>query len=90
MKNTPQLLINNANQYPDAPAISIKDVNGQWQTDSWADFFEYAMQISKSLLALGLQPNEKISIYSYNRKEWFGCYVATQMLNSVGVGVYHT
>ena len=90
MKNTPQLLINNANQYPDEPAISIKDVNGQWQTDSWADFFEYAMQISKSLLALGLQPNEKISIYSYNRKEWFGCYVATQMLNSVGVGVYHT
>ena len=90
MKNTPQLLINNANQYPDDPAISIKDVNGQWQTDSWADFFEYAMQISKSLLALGLQPNEKISIYSYNRKEWFGCYVATQMLNSVGVGVYHT
>ena len=90
MKNTPQLLINNANQYPDEPAIFIKDVNGQWQTDSWADFFEYAMQISKSLLALGLQPNEKISIYSYNRKEWFGCYVATQMLNSVGVGVYHT
>ena len=90
MKNTPQLLINNANQYPDEPAISIKDVNGQWQTDSWADFFEYAMQISKSLLASGLQPNEKISIYSYNRKEWFGCYVATQMLNSVGVGVYHT
>ena len=90
MKNTPQLLINNANQYSDEPAISIKDVNGQWQTDSWADFFEYAMQISKSLLALGLQPNEKISIYSYNRKEWFGCYVATQMLNSVGVGVYHT
>ena len=90
MKNTPQLLINNANQYPDEPAISIKDVNGQWQTDSWADFFEYAMQISKSLLALGLQPNEKISIYSYNRKEWFGCYVATQMLNSVSVGVYHT
>ena len=88
--NTAQCLIRNADSYPNEPALSVKDKNGQWQTDSWSDFFDYSMQISKSLLALGLQANDKISIYSYNRKEWYGCYIASQMLNVAGVGVYHT
>ena len=88
--NTPQNLINNANKYPNEPALSVKNEKGQWQTDSWAEFFDFTMGISKSLLALGLQANDKISIYSYNRKEWYGCYLAAQMSNVVGVGVYHT
>ena len=88
--NTPQNLINNANKYPNEPALSVKNQKGQWQTDSWGEFFNYAMKISKSLLALGLKPDDKISIYSYNRKEWYGCYIASQMLNGVSVGVYHT
>jgi len=88
--NTPQLLINNAKQYPNEPAISIKDANEEWKTDNWSEFFDYTMEISKSLISLGMRPNEKISIYSYNRKEWYGCYLAAQMSNIVGVGVYHT
>ena len=31
-----------------------------------------------------------MSIYAYNRPEWYSCYGATQMTNGVGVGVYHT
>ena len=73
MMNTPQILKNNANQYPNEPAISVKDTNGDWQSTSWAEFFDYTIQISKSLLAFGLQPNDKLSIYSYNRKEWYVC-----------------
>ncbi len=88
--NTAQLLINNAKQYPNEPAMSIKDANGEWKTDNWSEFLDYTMEISKSLLSLGIGLNEKISIYSYNRKEWYGCYLAAQMSNIVGVGVYHT
>ena len=87
---TPQIFKNNANQYPNEPAISVKDNNGKWNSSTWLEFYNYTIQISKSLLASGLQPNDKISIYSYNRKEWYGCYQASQMLNIVGVGVYHT
>ena len=88
--NTPKMLINNANQYSDEPAISVKDSQGNWETDTWSEFFDFSMKISKSLLSLGLQIDDKISIYSYNRKEWYGCYIASQMLNAVSVGVYHT
>ena len=84
------MLINNANQYSDEPAISVKDSQGNWETDTWSEFFDFSMKISKSLLSLGLQIDDKISIYSYNRKEWYGCYIASQMLNAVSVGVYHT
>ena len=87
---TSQNFKKNANQYPNEPAISVKDNNGEWNSSTWLEFYNYTIQISKSLLALGLQPNDKISIYSYNRKEWYGCYQASQMLNIVGVGVYHT
>ena len=48
------------------------------------------MAISKSLIACGIGKNDKVSIYSYNRKEWNECYTATQLINSVSVGVYHT
>ena len=90
MENTPRLLIKNAQQYANEPAISWKDSDGMWQTDSWAEYYNLCLSISKSLLALGLNVDDKMSIYSYNRREWFGCYMASQMLDGCAVGVYHT
>ncbi len=89
-ENTPHLLIKNAQQYANEPAISWKDSDGMWQTDSWAEYYNFCLSISKSLLALGLNVDDKMSIYSYNRREWFGCYMASQMLDGAAVGVYHT
>ena len=41
-------------------------------------------------MALGVQPDEKISIYGYNSKEWYGTYFGAQVIGSAAVGVYHT
>tara|TARA_B100001996_G_scaffold371986_1_gene347889 strand:- start:539 stop:2320 length:1782 start_codon:yes stop_codon:yes gene_type:complete len=90
MENTPHLLRKNAQQHANEPAISWKDSEGTWQTDSWDDYYNFCLSISKSLLALGLNTDDKMSIYSYNRREWFGCYMASQMLDGAAVGVYHT
>ena len=32
MKTTPQYLLDNLKNYPNEPAISIKDTNGNWDT----------------------------------------------------------
>ena len=88
--NTLEYLIQNKNNYGDRPAISVKNNLGKWETDTWEEFHSFVQKISKSLFACGLEKNEKISIYSYNRKEWYGCYIAAQLINSVSVGVYHT
>ena len=87
---TPKIIIKNAEDFPNEPALSIKDSSNNWQTDSWADLKDHAFKISKSLIKLEINPNDKISIYSYNRKEWSYIYAATQMIRSVSVGVYHT
>jgi len=89
MSYTPQLLINNKNDFPNESALSTK-VNNEWQTLTWSDYYDFVIKISKSLAACGLKSGDKGSIYSYNRKEWFGCYSALQMINSASVGVYHT
>jgi len=89
MSYTPQILIYNKDNYPNEPAISVKH-NNEWQSLSWSEYYDFVMKISKSLIACGIKPGDKGSIYSYNRKEWFGCYSALQMINSASVGVYHT
>ena len=90
MMNTSKYLIQNVEKYGNRAALSIKDSDGQWQTDTWNDFYHAVLDISKSLIACGVGINEKISIYSYNRREWYACYASTQFINSVAVGIYHT
>jgi len=87
---SPHYLLENVKKYPNEPALSIKDASGNWQTESWNDFYQFTESISKSLIACGIVKNDKVSIYSYNRKEWSACYAATQLINGVAVGVYHT
>ena len=89
MSYTPSFLIDNKTKYPKEPALSIK-VDGVWKTMNWSEYYSYVIEISKSLIALDLDVGEKSAIYSYNRKEWFGCYSAMQLLNCVSVAVYHT
>ena len=90
MKTTSHYLLQNNEQYANEPALSFKDTNGDLITNTWSDYYEFVITISKSLIAYGVKPGDKGAIYSYNRKEWFGCYSALQMVNGVAVAVYHT
>ncbi|MBI66328.1 MAG: hypothetical protein CMG65_00850 [Candidatus Marinimicrobia bacterium] len=90
MKMTSHYLLQNNEQYANEPALSFKDSNGEINTDTWSDYYAFVMSISKSLIAHGIKQGDKCAIYSYNRKEWFGCYSALQMVNGVAVAVYHT
>ena len=93
---TPQSLFRNAELYGNLPAMSTRKGEAQrgvpweWNTDTWSDVLAKSMAIAKSLHALGFETHDKLSIYSYNRPEWYLIYAASQMLNGVAVGVYHT
>ena len=89
-KTTPQYLIDNAENYPDEAAISSKDENGNWDVTTWSQFLGDVMDLSKALIAHGFEKGDKLSIYSYNRKEWYAAYSAANMCNGAAVGVYHT
>ena len=89
-KTTPEYLIENAEKYPNEAAISAKDENGNWDTTTWSGFKDDVVDLSKALIANGFEPGDKLSIYSYNRKEWYSAYSAANMCNGAAVGVYHT
>ena len=87
---TPKHLIDNAEKYSDKIALSYKNSSDEWISQTWSEFYNSVQSISKSLIANGIEKNDKVSIYSYNRREWVECYAATQLINSAVVGVYHT
>ena len=89
-KTTPEYLISNAEKYANENAISWKGPSGNWVNMTWSEFCGTAMGVAKSLLALGFQIDDKLSIYSYNRMEWYAAYAAANMCNGAAVGVYHT
>ena len=87
---TSDILLENATKYADKPALSSKDKAGNWKTTTWAEFSGETMEVAKSLTSLGFVKGDKLSIYSYNRKEWYIAYAAANFCNGAGVGVYHT
>ena len=92
---TPRNLLRNAELYANEPALSVKagrapDGSWEWDTKTWKQFSDEVVSVSKSLISMGFEKGDRMSIYAYNRPEWYSCYGATQMTNGVGVGVYHT
>ena len=87
---TPEYLLSNAKKYANEPALSSKDAAGNWDTTTWAEFSNYTMDVAKSLIAMGFESGDNLSIYSYNRKEWYAAYCAANMAGRAAVGVYHT
>ena len=59
---TPEYLISNAEKYANENAISWKGASGNWVNMTWSEFCGTAMGVSKSLLALGFQIDDKLSI----------------------------
>jgi len=87
---TPEYLMANAKNHGDEIAISSKGSNGDWNDMNWSEFHDQTASVAKSLIAMGFNEGDKLSIYSYNRVEWYTSYHAANMCNGAAVGVYHT
>jgi len=63
-------LASTAERYGDMPAYSDRDApGGAWQTISWAETRERALQLAAAFTELGLQPGEKVALMLPNRLE---------------------
>ena len=87
---TPEYLMANAKNHGNEKAISTKDSDGNMNHISWSEFHDQTASVAKSLIAMGFEEGDKLSIYSYNRVEWYTSYHAANMCNGAAVGVYHT
>ncbi|MHB0755771.1 AMP-dependent synthetase/ligase [Polaribacter sp. M15] len=71
-------------------AFSTK-YNGKWETISTQAYIDKANQLSRGLLKIGLQPNDKVAIISTNnRNEWNICDIGILQTGAQTVPIYPT
>ncbi len=70
-------------------AMREKDL-GVWQEVTWASYWDTVLTVGHALLALGIQPGDRVAVHSENRREWLYTDVATIAVRGMTVGLYPT
>lgn len=76
-------------KYPKADAFTMK-INGNWEKTSIQEFINRATKLSKGLIALGVQPGDRVGLISPNRLEWNIVDIAIQQAGAINVPIYPT
>lgn len=84
----PKILISNYKKYGDRKVAQRKKVLGTWKQYTWRDYFTQVKHFSLGLLALGLQPGDKVGIIGDNAPEWYWADLAVQSAGGAAVGIY--
>ena len=74
---------------PERIALREKD-HGVWQEVSWAQYWDQVLDAAHALLALGVEPGDRVAIHSENRREWLYTDLATVAVRGITTGLYPT
>jgi long-chain acyl-CoA synthetase len=85
----PALFFQQAEAQKDRVALRRKEY-GIWNRISWRAYGQGVEETAAGLLALGLNPGERVAILGDNRPEWLICHLATMTVGCVTCGVYST
>ena len=72
---------------PDKVAYRYK-ADGEWKPVTWKENQETCRNISKSLMALGIEKDDKVNIICSPRLEWIQIDISTVSIGAVIVGIY--
>ncbi|MBM7059880.1 long-chain fatty acid--CoA ligase [Pseudomonas sp. UL073] len=87
LPSIPALLAWRAATTPDWPAAQeLRD--GQWHSLNWGEIARRAEQLGRALLAHGVQPGDRVAIWSRTRVEWSLLDFAILNAGAVSVGLY--
>lgn len=84
------LLDNYTENYPDQDAALVCKREGAWKKFSICEYVELTNDLSYGMLALGIQPGDKIGIVSSNRPEWNMLDFAAMQIGAVSIPIYPT
>ena len=74
-------------KYPQETMFSTK-IDGKWESVTTEKFLEKANLISRGLIALGIEPGQKVGLVSNNRVEWNIMDIGIQQIGAIGVPIY--
>ena len=78
-----------ATRAPRQVAMREKDF-GIWQEYAWDRVWDTVIDAAHALLALGIEPGDRVSIHSEDRPEWVILDLATVAVRGITVGLYPT
>lgn len=88
-QSIPQMLQVNAEQYADRPAISFKK-SGAYITLNYQQFYSRILMTARGLRKAGIQPGDRVAIFSENRAGWVIADIGIQSAQGVSVPIYAT
>lgn len=77
-------------QYRDKTAYSYRIAPKTWKEKTWGEFGEQLDQLSRALLAQGVQVQDKVGIFSQNTPKWILADLSSQQIRAVSVSIYAT
>jgi long-chain acyl-CoA synthetase len=83
------LLPRAAERYADKPAVRHKR-DGEWHDVTYAEVGEIVSEIGRGLIALGIEPGERVCILANTRPEWTYCDFAISTAGGTVVPIYQT
>ncbi len=85
-----KLIVNLTNQGERQAAAFRNTGSDEWKSYTWAELHNLVMQVSKSLVSLGLKRQENVAIFSQNMVEWAIADLGIMGPGAVTVPIYAT
>lgn len=90
---TPQTLIDylrlSSEQNPSRPALHVRR-DGNWLTWTAADYWFDARDAARGLMALGLQPGDRLGLVGKNQPEWVVLQYGAQIARGIPAPIFDT
>ncbi len=84
------MLKQTVDRYGETSAYKWFTEPGQTDSVTWNQFYGQVRQVGKSLMALGVEKNNKVNILSYSCYQWVLCDMGITSIGSVTVGIYQS
>ena len=78
---------------PNGPAFmyaNVKPEGDEWVTDTWAEVDVVVRELGAGLIALGVEPEDRVAIASSTRYEWALADLATMVAGGATTTIYPT
>ena len=85
----PELFFQQVERLKDRVALRRKDY-GIWNRTTWTQYGKSVCEVAAGLLALGLEPEDRVAVLGDNRPEWLICHLAAMTAGGCTCGVYPT
>ncbi|MGE4220208.1 MAG: long-chain fatty acid--CoA ligase, partial [Alphaproteobacteria bacterium] len=89
LSGLPQMFFQQAERHGRQPFLWAKQ-DGTWQPLSWAEVADRVRALARGLVALGLEPGDRVALVSENRPEWLIADMAIMAAGGITVPAYTT